>query len=157
MRPTRAFAATSPTSGLSSSRIQRRDVGPTDVEIEILYCGVCHSDLHTARNEWSAAMATVYPCVPGHEIVGRVAKVGGKVSKFRAGDRAAVGCMVASCGTCASCHEGLEQYCDTGGTIFTYHSVDPHGTAPATYGGYSERIVVDEGFVLRVDPKADLA
>jgi uncharacterized zinc-type alcohol dehydrogenase-like protein len=152
----RAFAASNPTSPLAAASIPRRDVGPQDVEIEILFCGVCHSDLHTARNEW-AVWPTVYPCVPGHEIVGRVAKVGAEVTAFKAGDLVAVGCMVASCRICASCQEGLEQYCDTGGTVFTYNSPDPLGTAPTTYGGYSERIVVNEHFVLSVPQKLDLA
>jgi alcohol dehydrogenase (NADP+) len=153
---TKAFAATSPTSSLAPTSISRRDVGPSDVEFEILFCGVCHSDLHTARNEW-AAWPTVYPCVPGHEIVGRVTKVGAKVSRFKPGDLAAVGCMVDSCGTCPSCKENLEQYCDTGRTVFTYNSPDPHKTAPMTYGGYSEKIVVTEKFVLHVSNKLDLA
>jgi uncharacterized zinc-type alcohol dehydrogenase-like protein len=121
----------------------------------ILYCGVCHSDLHAARNEWDA-WPTIYPCVPGHEIVGRVTKVGAKVTGFKVGDLAAVGCMVDSCGTCASCREGLEQYCDAGGTIFTYNSPDPTKTAPVTYGGYSERIVVNQKFVLHVSSKLNL-
>lgn len=127
------------------------------MEIEILYCGVCHSDLHTARNEW-ATWPTVYPCVPGHEIVGRVTNVGAAVRGFKAGDLAAVGCMVdTTCGVCASCREGLEQYCDKGGTVFTYNSPDPRGTAPTTYGGYSDRIVVNQRFVLHVPDKLDLA
>jgi uncharacterized zinc-type alcohol dehydrogenase-like protein len=142
---------------LSPTSIPRRDVGPDDVEIEILFCGVCHSDLHTVRNEWEAAMPTVYPCVPGHEIVGRVTKVGPGVRKLKVGDHAAVGCMVASCRTCASCREGLEQYCDTSATVFTYNAPDAHGTAPVTYGGYSERIVVGEHFVLRVPGQLDPA
>jgi uncharacterized zinc-type alcohol dehydrogenase-like protein len=152
----RAIAAQGATTPLAPTDISRRDVGPSDVEFDILYCGVCHSDLHTARNEW-AAWPTVYPCVPGHEIVGRVTKVGGSVTRFKPGDLAAVGCMVDSCGTCRSCTEGLEQYCDTGGTVFTYNSPDPHKTAPATYGGYAQRIVVTEKFVLRVSDKLDLA
>ncbi len=156
MTTTRAFSATAPKARLAAGSIERRDVGANDVEIDILFCGVCHSDLHTARNEW-AAWPTVYPCVPGHEIVGRVTKVGAKVSGFKAGDLAAVGCMVDSCRKCASCKEGLEQYCDTGGTVFTYNSPDPHKTAPATYGGYSERIVVNEHFVLHVPGKLDPA
>jgi len=121
-----------------------------------MFCGVCHSDLHTARNEWDV-WPTVYPCVPGHEIVGRVTKVGAGVREFKEGDLAAVGCMVDSCRTCASCKEGLEQYCDTNGTLFTYNSADPQGTAPVTYGGYSDRIVVKEHFVLRVPPGLDPA
>ncbi|QPJ61208.1 MAG: NAD(P)-dependent alcohol dehydrogenase [Candidatus Nitronauta litoralis] len=156
MATSKAFAAPSATDSLAAASIERREVGLSDVEIEIQYCGVCHSDLHTARNEW-AAWPTVYPCVPGHEIVGRVTKVGNKVSTFRQGDRGAVGCMVDSCGTCASCQDDLEQYCDTGETVFTYNSPDPHNTAPATYGGYSETIVVDERFVLRVPESLDPA
>jgi uncharacterized zinc-type alcohol dehydrogenase-like protein len=156
MSTARAFAATAPTSPMAATTIPRRSAGPHDVEIEILFCGVCHSDLHTVRNEW-AAWPTVYPCVPGHEIVGRVTAVGGEVTGFKAGDLAAVGCMIDSCRICAGCKEGLEQYCDTNGTVFTYNGPDPHGTAPTTYGGYSERIVVDEHFVLRVSPKLDLA
>jgi uncharacterized zinc-type alcohol dehydrogenase-like protein len=157
MPQVRAFAATAATTPLEALSIPRRDVGPSDVEIEILYCGVCHSDLHTARNEWKDVWPTIYPCVPGHEIVGKVTKVGAKVTKFKPGDIAAVGCMVDSCGTCASCRESLEQYCDVGQTVFTYNSADPHKTAPATYGGYSERIVVKDKFVLSVSSKLDLA
>jgi uncharacterized zinc-type alcohol dehydrogenase-like protein len=122
------------------------------VEIEILYCGVCHSDLHTARNEWHG---TIYACVPGHEIVGRIVSIGGHVAKFKAGDLAAVGCMVDSCRECDYCKEGLEQYCEAGNTL-TYNSPDKYlGTQ--TYGGYSERIVVDESFVLKVPDNLDLA
>jgi uncharacterized zinc-type alcohol dehydrogenase-like protein len=156
MNTVKAIAAASATSPLGSATIARRAVGPDDVEFEILYCGVCHSDLHTVRNEW-AAWPTVYPCVPGHEIVGRVTKVGAKVTRFRAGDLAAVGCMVDSCGTCPSCREGLEQYCDTGGTVFTYNAPDNKQTAPVTYGGYSKSIVVKEHFVLRVSDRLPLA
>lgn len=152
MGTVKVIAATSARSPLAPASIVRRDVGPHDVEIDIQYCGVCHSDLHTARNEW-AAWPTVYPCVPGHEIVGRVTKVGANVRKFKVGDTAAVGCMVDSCGKCPSCREGLEQYCDTGGTVFTYNAPDPHQTAPVTYGGYAKSIVVKEHFVLRVSPK----
>jgi alcohol dehydrogenase (NADP+) len=156
MSTVRAFAASNPASRLAAASIPRRDAGLRDVEIEIMFCGVCHSDLHTARNEW-AVWPTVYPCVPGHEIVGRVTKVGNQVTGFKVGDVVAVGCMVGSCRTCASCKEGLEQYCDTNGTVFTYNSPDPHGTAESTYGGYSERVVVDEHFVLHVSPKLDPA
>lgn len=152
----KAFAAHAATSPLIPTAIARREVGPQDVEFEIEYCGVCHSDLHTARNEWSA-WPTVYPCVPGHEIVGKVSKVGSKVQGFKPGDFAAVGCMVDSCGDCRSCKEGLQQYCDAGATVFTYNSNDPHKTSPVTYGGYSERIVVDEKFVLRVPTNLDRA
>ena len=156
MSTARAFAASNPTSPLGATSIPRRDAGPRDVEIEIMFCGVCHSDLHTARNEW-AVWPTIYPCVPGHEIVGRVRKVGRDVTGFKSGDLAAVGCMVGSCRTCPSCTEGLEQYCDSSGTVFTYNSPDPHATAPSTYGGYSDGIVVDEHFVLRLSPTLDPA
>ncbi len=156
MASARAFSATAAAAPLSASTIPRRDPGPSDVEFDITFCGVCHSDLHATRNEW-AAWPTIYPCVPGHEIVGRVTKVGNKVTKFKAGDLVATGCMVDSCQTCDSCREGLEQYCDNGATVFTYNSPDPHKTAPATYGGYSERIVVNEKFVLRVPANLDAA
>jgi uncharacterized zinc-type alcohol dehydrogenase-like protein len=156
MTSARAFAAPSASETLSDTAIERREVGPSDVEIEIQYCGVCHSDLHTARNEWDV-WPTVYPCVPGHEIVGKVSKIGSKINTFKEGDLAAVGCMVDSCGECPSCKESLEQYCDVGSTVFTYNSPDPHGTAPVTYGGYSEKIVVDERFVLRIPVNLDLA
>jgi uncharacterized zinc-type alcohol dehydrogenase-like protein len=156
MTTTRAFATSAPQARLAAANIDRREAGANDVEIDILFCGVCHSDLHTARNEWSV-WPTVYPCVPGHEIVGRVTNVGAKVTGFKAGDLAAVGCMVDSCRTCPSCKAGLEQYCDTGGTVFTYNSPDPHKTAPTTYGGYSERIVVNEHFALHVPGKLDPA
>jgi uncharacterized zinc-type alcohol dehydrogenase-like protein len=152
MYEVRAYSAASATSALKPFSIQRRDPGPSDVQIEILYCGVCHSDLHTARNEWAN---TIYPSVPGHEIIGRVVKAGSKVTKFREGDIAAVGCMVGSCGKCESCREGLEQYCENG-NILTYNSEDPHD-GKITYGGYSESIVVEEAFVLRVPRNLDLA
>ena len=148
-----AFAAQTAKSPLAQSSIDRRDPGPRDVQIDILFCGVCHSDLHIARNEWGM---TNYPCVPGHEIVGRVTKVGADVKKVKAGDLAAVGCMVDSCRTCASCKEGLEQYCEAGST-FTYNSADVHLPGQMTYGGYSKSIVVDKKFVLAVSPKLDLA
>ena len=153
--PARAYAAASATSPLAARSIARREPGPQDVQIEILYCGVCHSDLHQVRNEWSNALPTVYPCVPGHEIVGRVVKAGREVKKFKEGDIAAVGCMVDSCRTCANCREGLENYCDNVPT-FTYNLPDKH-LGGVTYGGYSESIVVDEAFVLRVPEKMDLA
>src|SRR5215207_2905298 len=137
---------------LQQLNIRRRRPMPHDVEIEILYCGVCHSDLHTVRNEWHG---TVYPCVPGHEIVGRIVSVGNHVKKFKVGDHAAVGCMVDSCRECDYCKEGLEQYCEVGNTG-TYNSPDKYlGTE--TYGGYSESIVVDESFVLSVPQNLDLA
>jgi uncharacterized zinc-type alcohol dehydrogenase-like protein len=122
------------------------------VQIEILYCGVCHSDLHIVRNEWHS---TTYPCVPGHEIVGRVVKVGNAVTQFKPGDHAAVGCLVDSCRTCPNCRDGLEQYCDNG-PVFTYNSPDQY-LGGMTYGGYSDNIVVDEAFVLRVAESLDLA
>ncbi|MCB9030249.1 MAG: NAD(P)-dependent alcohol dehydrogenase [Deltaproteobacteria bacterium] len=156
MSTAKAFAAPSATDALAAANIERREVGPNDIEIDIEYCGVCHSDLHTARNEWDV-VPTVYPCVPGHEIVGRVSKVGNKVTNFREGDLAAVGCLVGSCRECASCKDGLEQYCDNNAGVFTYNSPDPHGTAPVTYGGYSERIVVDQHFVLNVPKNLDPA
>jgi uncharacterized zinc-type alcohol dehydrogenase-like protein len=153
MLATRGYAAQSATSPLAPFAFDRRDPGPTDVQIEILYCGVCHSDLHTARSEWPG---TRYPCVPGHEIVGRVARVGAKVEKFREGDLAAVGCMVDSCRRCASCNEGLEQYCENGFTG-TYNGPE-QGSGGNTFGGYSNRIVVDQDFVLTVrHPESQLA
>jgi len=148
----RAFGATTAQEPLKKMDIQRREVTPTDVEIEILYCGVCHSDLHTARNEWHG---TIYPVVPGHEIVGRVVKVGSQSSKFKVGDLAAVGCLVDSCRECEYCKEGLEQYCAEG-NIQTYNSPDKH-LSTQTYGGYSESIVVDESYALHVPENLDLA
>jgi len=156
MATVKAFGASSKTAPLAALTIPRREPLPDDVELEVQYCGVCHSDIHAARNEW-AGWPTLYPCVPGHEIVGKVTRVGPKAKRFKPGDLAAVGCMVASCGSCASCKEGLEQYCDVGGGVFTYNSPDPQGTAPVTYGGYSEKIVVKEKFVLHVPPKLDPA
>jgi len=137
---------------LNQLNIHRRKPTPHDVEIDILYCGVCHSDLHTARNEWHG---TIYPCVPGHEIVGKIVNVGSRVSKFKVGDLAAVGCMVDSCRECQYCREGLEQYCQEGNTL-TYNSPDKYFDTQ-TYGGYSESIVVDENFVLQVPENLDLA
>lgn len=148
----KAYGAAAAEAPLKSMNIQRRQPTPHDIEIEILYCGICHSDLHTARNEWGG---TVYPVVPGHEIVGRVTRVGDHVSKFKVGDLAAVGCMVDSCGECEHCKEGLEQYCDVG-LVGTYNGPDKH-LGNTTYGGYSESIVVDEHFVLRVPENLDLA
>jgi uncharacterized zinc-type alcohol dehydrogenase-like protein len=152
MLKTNAYAAYSATTPLDPYSFDRRDPGPHDVQIEILFCGVCHSDLHTVRSEWEG---TVYPMVPGHEIVGRVARVGAEVSKFKAGDLAAVGCIVDSCRHCASCAEGLEQYCETGMTG-TYGGVEKE-TGQPTRGGYSERIVVNEDYVLRVPEGLDPA
>lgn len=148
----KAYGTEAAEAPLGQLTIQRRTPTPHDVEIDILYCGVCHSDLHTVRNEWHG---TIYPCVPGHEIVGKVVSVGSHVKKFKAGDLAAVGCLVDSCRECQYCKEDLEQYCE-GGHTQTYNSPDEHlGTQ--TYGGYSERIVVDESFVLRVPENLDLA
>lgn len=148
----KAFGAQAADALIGQLNIQRRKPTPHDVEIEILYCGVCHSDLHTARNEWHG---TIYPCVPGHEIVGKIVSVGNQVSKYKVGDVGAVGCLVDSCRECQYCSEGLEQYCE-GGQIQTYNSPDPYlGTT--TYGGYSESIVVHEDFVLRVPENLDLA
>ncbi|MGB2816692.1 MAG: NAD(P)-dependent alcohol dehydrogenase [Burkholderiaceae bacterium] len=153
MLPSKGYAAESAASPLAPFAFERRDPGPADVQIDILYCGVCHSDLHTARAEWPG---TRYPCVPGHEIVGRVAKTGGQVSRFKTGDLVGVGCMVDSCRTCASCAEGLEQYCENGFTG-TYNGPE-QGTGANTYGGYSNRIVVDERYVLRIrHPESQLA
>ncbi|KAB2673550.1 MAG: NAD(P)-dependent alcohol dehydrogenase [Verrucomicrobia bacterium] len=149
---TNAHSALDASALLAPSRIQRRDPGDHDVRIEILFCGVCHSDVHTVRNEWHG---TTYPCVPGHEIIGRVAKVGAKVGKFKEGDIAGVGCLVDSCRTCASCMANLEQFCEAG-AIFTYNSPDKH-SGGVTYGGYSESIVVDEAFVLTVPRNLDHA
>ncbi len=151
----KAFAAQNSKSGLAATSIQRRTPGPQDVEIEILYCGVCHSDLHQVRNEWETMMPTVYPCVPGHEIVGRVVQAGSAVKKFKEGDIAAVGCMVDSDRTCPNCRAGNEQFCDSFPTL-TYNSEDKH-LGGVTYGGYSDSIVVDEAFVLRVSDKLNLA
>jgi uncharacterized zinc-type alcohol dehydrogenase-like protein len=150
----KAFSAASATSPLASTQIARRDPTDTDVQIEILFCGICHSDLHQVRNEWSGVMPTVYPCVPGHEIVGRVTKVGSAVTKFKVGDIAAVGCMVDSDGTCPNCKEGLEQFCPN--MTLTYNFPDKH-TGGVTYGGYSDSVVVDQRFVLKVPSNLDLA
>lgn len=155
MTNTPAFSAKSAVSPLSPTSIPRREPTARDVEIEILYCGVCHSDLHQVRNEWSTIMPTVYPCVPGHEIVGRVKRVGSGVSKFKPGDLAAVGCLVDTDRDCPSCKAGLEQLCAN--MTLTYNAQDKHGTAPVTYGGYSGNIVVDEHFVLRVPANLNLA
>ena len=151
----RAYAASSASSGLAPAAIRRRDLRPQDVQLEVLFCGVCHSDLHQVRNEWQKTMPTVYPCVPGHEVVGRVAKVGGAVRKLKEGDLAAVGCMVDSCRTCSACREGQEQFCEAPAT-FTYNSPDEH-LGGVTYGGYSDRLVVDEAFALRVSDRLDPA
>jgi uncharacterized zinc-type alcohol dehydrogenase-like protein len=150
--PTKAYAATTPDAPLGPLAIERRAPLDTDVEIDILFCGVCHSDIHMARDEWGGA---VYPVVPGHEIVGRVTRVGAKVTRFRPGDMAAVGCMVDSCRTCTQCAKGLEQFCASGAT-FTYNAPDRH-MGGMTFGGYSERITCDEAFTLRVPAGLDPA
>jgi alcohol dehydrogenase (NADP+) len=151
----KSYGAQSANADLAPVMIQRRAPRPQDVQIKILYCGVCHSDLHQVRNEWHEVMPTVYPCVPGHEIVGRVTKVGSDVTKFKEGDLAAVGCLVGSCGVCDSCKEGLENYC-ANVPIFTYNSEDKI-LGGVTYGGYSESIVVNEAFVLKVSDNLDPA
>jgi uncharacterized zinc-type alcohol dehydrogenase-like protein len=149
----KAYAATSPTAALAPHNIERRSPGAQDVAMDVLYCGVCHSDLHTVRNEWQNA---IYPAVPGHEIVGRVTAVGNLVSKYKVGDIVGVGCMVDSCQHCSACAEDLEQYCDNGMTG-TYNSPE-QGTGANTYGGYSSHIVVRESFVLKVShAESDLA
>lgn len=149
---TRAFGAKAADKPLEVLQINRRDVMPRDVEIDIRFCGICHSDLHTVRNEWQN---TQYPSVPGHEIVGVVTKVGSEVTRFKVGDLAGVGCMVDSCRECAQCKNDLQQYCVPGNTM-TFNSPDPH-LGGFTYGGYSERIVVTEDFVLRLPPNLDPA
>jgi len=141
---TKAFAAASAAARLAATTIERRSPGSTDVQIEILYCGVCHSDLHFARDEWHF---TQYPAVPGHEIVGRVTAVGSGVKKFKVGETVGVGCLVDSCRTCPDCRAGLEQFC--AGMVMTYGSMDKHLNAP-TLGGYAQSIVVTEEFVLRL-------
>ena len=151
MIPAKGYAAQSPTTDLASWNFERREAGPHDVQFDILYCGVCHSDLHQIKDEWFPG---IFPMVPGHEIVGKVKKVGSKVSKFKTGDLAAVGCLVDSCRSCDNCKEGLEQYC-TSGAVGTYNSLGKDGVP--TYGGYSNTIVVHEDFVLKVSEKLSLA
>ncbi|OCA70833.1 hydroxyacid dehydrogenase [Chryseobacterium artocarpi] len=148
----KAYGAESTTADLKEMNIERREITSKDVEIEILYCGVCHSDLHTARNDWGG---TIYPAVPGHEIVGRITKVGSEVSKFKVGDIAGVGCIVDSCGHCNSCKHDLEQYCENGFTG-TYNGKDEH-LGGHTFGGYSQKVVVDSHHVLKVPENLDLA
>lgn len=149
MGSTKAYAALSQTTDLVPFSLERRKLTPHDIHIEILYCGICHSDFHMARNDWGDSL---YPMVPGHEIVGRVKGVGSEVQSFALGDLVMVGCMVGSCQTCPSCHKGLEQYCEKGFTL-TYNSPEPQTQGQITYGGYSTEIVVDETFVLRVPKK----
>lgn len=150
----KAYSAASATSPMAFTTIARRDPGENDVQIEILFCGICHSDLHQARNEWSGASPTVYPLVPGHEIIGRVTQVGSGVNGFKVGDIAGVGCIVDSDGTCPQCRAHLEQFCAA--ATFTYNGEDKH-LGGVTYGGYSDSIVVDQRFVLRIPAKLDLA
>jgi uncharacterized zinc-type alcohol dehydrogenase-like protein len=147
----RAFGTEAADKDLQEMQIARRALTPKDVEIDILYCGVCHSDLHTARNDWGG---TKYPSVPGHEIIGRILTIGTEVSKFKVGDLVGVGCLVDSCRTCDSCKKDLEQYCLTG-SIGTYNGKDKH-LGGHTFGGYSEKVVVDEAFVLRVPENLDI-
>src|SRR2546427_2264360 len=154
MYNTKAYSAASATSPLARTTIARRDPTERDVQIEILFCGICHSDLHQVRDEWKSVMPTVYPCVPGHEIVGRVTKVGSAVAKFKPGDLAAVGCMVDSDRICAECQAGLEQFCPN--MTLTYNSPDKH-LGGVTYGGYSDSVVVDQRVVLRVPSNLTLA
>ncbi len=151
MKKSIAYAAYDAKKPLSPFRFERREVGATDIQIDILFCGVCHSDIHQVKDEWGGS---AYPMVPGHEIIGRVIKVGDAVKGFKVGDLAGVGCMVDSCGVCPDCTEHLEQFCNS--TVFTYNSPDKH-TGNLTYGGYSDNIVVDERFVLHVSEKLDPA
>lgn len=147
----KAFGTASKDEDLKEMHIERREVLPTDIEIDILYCGVCHSDLHTARNDWGG---TKYPAVPGHEIIGKITKIGAEVTKFQVGDLAGVGCLVDSCRECESCKQDLEQYCLNGSTG-TYNGHDKH-LNQQTFGGYSEKVVVDEAFVLKIPENLDL-
>jgi uncharacterized zinc-type alcohol dehydrogenase-like protein len=151
MIPTKGYAAQSATSPVAPFSFERRDPGPHDVQIQILYCGVCHSDLHQIRNEWGNS---IYPMVPGHEIVGRVMAVGTHVKKFKEGDLAGIGCLVDSCRECNNCKEGLEQYCENG-SVGTYNAYERDGKTP-TYGGYSSTIVTNEDFVLKISEKLPL-
>ncbi len=150
----KAYSAASATSPMAADTIERRDLTDHDVQIEILFCGICHSDVHSVRNEWSSVMPTVYPIVPGHEIVGRVTQVGSAVTKYKPGDLAGVGCLVDSDGTCPQCKADLEQFCPN--LTLTFNSPDKH-LGGVTYGGYSDSVVVDERFVLRVPDNLDLA
>jgi len=155
MSNAKAYSAASATAPLAPDNIPRRTATENDVKIDILFCGICHSDLHQVRDEWNSVMPTTYPCVPGHEIVGRVIDVGSQVTKVKPGDLVGVGCMVDSDQACPSCDKHVEQFCSN--ATFTYNSPDKHGTAPVTYGGYSESIVVDEHFVLQVPDNLELA
>ncbi|MCY0999839.1 NAD(P)-dependent alcohol dehydrogenase [Myxococcus sp. MISCRS1] len=153
MTTVRAYAAQDARSPLTPFQFERREPGTDDVELDILYCGVCHSDIHQARDEWGGS---IFPMVPGHEIIGRVTRVGANVTRFKAGDSVGVGCMVDSCRVCTSCKDGLEQYCEKGGPTFTYNSRERQGQQP-TFGGYSSALVVDQSFVLRVPDSLDPA
>ena len=150
MSNAKGYAAQNATTPLGPFKFERREPGPQDVEIEILYCGVCHSDIHQVRNEWGGS---IFPMVPGHEIVGKVTRVGAHVKNFKAGDLAGVGCLVGSCRTCPSCEQGLEQYCENG-MVGTYNGKEKDGSP--TYGGYSDKIVTNEEFVLKVSEKLSL-
>lgn len=152
MTKTAAYAAQSETAPIAPFTIDRREPGPHDVGIEILFCGICHSDIHQARNEWGGG--SLYPMVPGHEILGRVTKVGGNVTKFKEGDIVGVGCFIDSCRTCPACREGIEQYCEDGMSP-TYNGLDRQGQM--TFGGYSERVTIDENYVLHIPANLDLA
>lgn len=152
MATAKAYAATSATAALAPFQVERRAVGPQDVQIEVAFCGICHSDIHQVRNEWGNSM---YPMVPGHEIVGRVTAVGAQVQRFKVGDLAGVGCMVDSCRTCPSCQRKLEQFCEKG-AAFSYNGTEMDRVTP-TFGGYSSSLVVDEAFTLKLSPKLDLA
>lgn len=152
--PVQAWGATTATSSLGPMKIERRAIGPNDVLLDVLYCGICHSDIHTVRDEWRATLPIVYPSVPGHEIIGRVQEVGSAVTKFRVGDIGGVGCMVDSCRTCENCLADREQNCLAGAT-FTYNSPDA-ALGGQTFGGYSDKMVVKEHFVIRIPPGMDL-
>ncbi|MBS1814108.1 MAG: NAD(P)-dependent alcohol dehydrogenase [Acidobacteria bacterium] len=152
MLASKGYAAQNAETPLAPWSFERRDLGPNDIQIEIKFCGICHSDIHQARNEWGNSL---YPMVPGHEIVGVVSAVGSNVKKFKVGDLAGVGCMVDSCHECNSCKAGEEQYCDRGATVFTYNGKDQNGNL--TFGGYSNNIVVTESFALSISPKLQLA
>lgn len=153
MTTIKAYGATASTEELKPLDIQRRAVGAADVKIDITYCGVCHSDIHTVRNDWKGS---TYPVIPGHEIIGRVTEIGANVSHYKVGDLVGVGCLVDSCQTCNSCEQDLEQFCEKGAT-FTYNSSDKHSDGKQTYGGYSTAVVVDEKFVLRIPENLDEA
>ena len=152
MIPTKGYAVHGPEAKFEPFNFERRDLGPSDILIEILYCGICHSDIHQARNEWQNS---IYPMVPGHEIVGRVREIGSQVSKFEEGDIAGVGCFVDSCRTCQNCNDGFEQFCQKHLSL-TYNSTEMDEKTP-TFGGYSSQIVVDENYALKISAKDNLA